>query len=114
MADINLSDIEAQLDALEPEGRPYERRLFSYNQKFEKAEPHFLIFRSLQRLNIVDIQNRLSEFNNAILMDGHAPPTAAQRRQLSGTLRSYGTQPLSRMLRSNSLTSGCSHGSERL
>jgi hypothetical protein len=81
-------DLEAQIH----KPTPYEKRLFNYNENCNEDQPRFLIFRSLQRLNIVDIQNRLSDYNHNIWQaNQHAPKTDREREQLSKTLRDYGT-----------------------
>ncbi|KAK4969792.1 hypothetical protein LTR66_011678 [Elasticomyces elasticus] len=51
----------------------YERRLFQYTINSGQTKPHFLIFRGLQRLNIIRLQNDLAICKRAIWEKQEAP-----------------------------------------
>ncbi|KAF2430185.1 hypothetical protein EJ08DRAFT_256045 [Tothia fuscella] len=92
--DMNI-DLEAALNALHTAtpvaDTPYEKRLYKYHENNNKGEPHFLIFRGLQKLNITRLQNELSRYNNDIEEEKSAPKTEREKKRLTLMLRDYAT-----------------------
>ncbi|KAK4986806.1 hypothetical protein LTR66_007768 [Elasticomyces elasticus] len=65
------------VEAFEPgaigDDMSYERRLFQYTINSGQTKPHFLIFRGLQRLNMIRLQNDLAICKRAIWEKQEAP-----------------------------------------
>jgi hypothetical protein len=69
---------------------PYDQRLFRYTWNAGGDEPHFMAFRSLQRLNVVHIQNELASKKRDIVKKGAAGRTDME--ELKVLLQDYGME----------------------
>jgi hypothetical protein len=67
---------------------PYDQRLFRYTWNAGGDEPHFMAFRSLQRLNVVHIQNELASKKRDVIKKEAASET--DMKELKVLLRDYG------------------------
>lgn len=65
----------------------YGQRLWQYTVNTGRREPRFLIFRGLQALNIVRLQNELASCKNTIWDNKSAEKEATER--LTGLLHDY-------------------------
>lgn len=69
---------------------PYDQRLFRYTWNAGGDELHFMAFRSLQRLNVVHIQNELASKKRDIVKKGAASRTDME--ELKVLLQDYGRE----------------------
>jgi hypothetical protein len=77
--------VEANRPLVLDAGRSHQERLFDYASV---TEPHFLEFRLLQRLNLVQIQNELALCKSRILAG--SPADEQELKTLRVTLHEYG------------------------
>lgn len=68
--------------------KSHEEKLFEYAKNVSIAEPHFLEFRLLQRLNLAQIQNELAQCKGQILAGSSA--SEKELKKLRVILHEYG------------------------
>ena len=71
----------------------YSQRLFHHTYASQNEDAHFIEFRLLQRLNLVQIQNELAQFKGDIWTKMGA--SQEEMKNLRVTLREYGEAVLS-------------------
>lgn len=87
----------------------YGRQLYEYSRNIR--EPHFLEFRTLQRINISELQNSLARQNSEIAKAQSASET--QLKELRLTLEAYSTYNLF-LQGLTALTDNLSNGNQEL